>query len=199
MRQFARSEIFIHEGDKDRDVFVILAGCAKVLGDTQDGRTNILAIRVAGDIVGELSALDDQPRSASVAAATALSARAIDWNTFDTYLKDFPRANYLLHQHVLAKLRQATKSRVTLTGGAVHVRLAMVLHQLATTYGREQADGLLIDIPLSQVECAEFIGASVPSIQRALAELRRLGLVKTGYRRTVVLNLDGLYAVATGQ
>lgn len=198
VRRFDRGLTLMREGETDRDLYVLLRGYVKVLGDTRDGRTNMLAIRVAGDVVGEIAALDNQPRSASVVAVTPVTTRVIDWATFDGYLSAHPSANVVLRQSILAKLRQSTRFRVNLGGASVYVRLAGVLCQLALSYGRQTPDGLLIDVPLSQVECAEFVGAAEPSVHRALAELRRRDLIRTGYRRLYVTDFTGLYAAATG-
>ncbi len=67
----ARSETFRHayvlvrEGQDDRDFFLILAGAVHTCRSTPIG-TQVLASAGAGDIIGELSYLDGQPRSGTV-------------------------------------------------------------------------------------------------------------------------------------
>ncbi|MFC7482138.1 cyclic nucleotide-binding domain-containing protein [Luedemannella flava] len=48
-------------GESGTYVVVLTSGCVKVLGDPADGRTTLLAVRAAGDVVGELSVLDGEP------------------------------------------------------------------------------------------------------------------------------------------
>lgn len=62
-----------------RHVVVLLAGTAKVQATRPDGSAAILALRRAGDIVGELAVVGggSERRSASVVALEPLRGRAI--------------------------------------------------------------------------------------------------------------------------
>ena len=60
-------EVILREGRRGRELFVLLDGSATV---TREGRVvNILG---AGDHFGELAAIEDQPRTATVTATTDL-------------------------------------------------------------------------------------------------------------------------------
>ncbi|WP_434743462.1 Crp/Fnr family transcriptional regulator [Micromonospora sp. SH-82] len=185
-RRLARGDALIREGDVGDDVFVIVEGCTKVSGDTYDGRTTLLAVRVPGDIVGEFAALDGGRRSATVVACAPTVVRSVGRGAFDSYLATHPAADHAVRRSIVAKLRQATRLRVDAGGSAAEVRLARLLTYLSEVYGRPVAEGRLIDVPLSQAELAAMAGVSVPSVQRAMAVLRRRGLVVPGYRRLVV-------------
>jgi CRP-like cAMP-binding protein len=191
-----RGETLTREGDRAGDAFVILRGCVKVLGDTRDGHTTLLAIRASGDVIGELSAIDGWPRSATTITAQPTVTIRIGVAALQSFLSQHPRAALAMHRSVAEKLRQATRLRIDLGGASVLVRLIRILHNLAI-YGRECPEGLLIDIPLSQGELAALLGAAEPSVQRCLAELRRENLIITGYRRIIITDLEKLRALAT--
>jgi CRP-like cAMP-binding protein len=70
--------------------------------------------------------------------------------------------------------------------------LALVLTYLMEAYGRRCPEGTRIDVPLSQPELASLIGASEPSLHRALAELRTREVIGTRYRRLVVRDVEAL-------
>ncbi|GAA2641343.1 Crp/Fnr family transcriptional regulator [Dactylosporangium fulvum] len=199
VRRHVRGTTLIHEGAGGTDVHLLLKGCVKVLGDTSTGHTTLLAVRVPGDVVGELAALDGRPRSATVVAAVDTVTRVIDAGTLTAFITARPSVNAVLQRSITTKLRQATRFRVDLGGAPVLIRLARVLYQLSLGYGRAHPDGLLVDVPLSQPEIAALAGASEPSVQRALAELRRTAVVRTGYRRIVVRDLDRLKVLAVDQ
>jgi len=71
-------------------------------------------------------------------------------------------------------------------------RLARVLDELANADGQPTDTGIMVDPPLTQHELAGLVGASRESVVRALAELRRRGLVQTGRRSLVVCDPAGL-------
>ena len=56
---------FLLEGEGAQRVWVVLSGLVKVTSLHPDGNELLLAIRGPGELIGELSALDDQPRSAT--------------------------------------------------------------------------------------------------------------------------------------
>ncbi|WP_238005246.1 Crp/Fnr family transcriptional regulator [Dactylosporangium sp. AC04546] len=199
VRQHPRGTTLIHEGSNDTDTHLILRGCVKVLGDTGNGHTTILAIRAAGDLVGELAALDGQPRSASVIAMIDTVTRVIDAATLESFLAAQTGVSRVLQRSITTKLRHATRLRVDLGGASVLVRLARVLYQLCLGYGRAHTDGLLVDVPLSQSDFAALIAASEPSVHRALADLRQAGVVQTRYRQIVICNVDKLKLLAIDQ
>ena len=95
-----------------------------------------------------------------------------------------------------AKLRSATRRRVDFGSREVRIRLARVLLELTTAYGTATRDGVEIGVDLTQPELAALVGAAEPTVHRALAGFRRTGLVRTGYRRVVVLDRVRLETVA---
>lgn len=195
-RAYAPGATVFREGDQRHDVFLLLSGCVKVFAETGDGRAMLLAIRAAGELVGELSALDDGPRSATVIAARPVAALVIAPAAFRGFLRDHRTAEIAIRASLVAKLRQATRFRADMGGARVPVRLARVLQRLATDHGRTGTGGILIDVPLSQAEIAALVGAAEPSVRRSLAELRRTNVVTTGYRRLVVADMARLGSLA---
>lgn len=187
-RAYAPGESLIAEGDRSTEAFLLTGGFVKVLGHSSDGRRVLLGIRAAGDIVGELAATDGGPRSATVAAATEAAARVIPGARFEGFLTEHPGAFRALHRSTSAKLRLATRHRIDVTGAPVLVRLARVLDRFADAYGTACAEGVRIEVPLSQSELAALIGAAEPSVHRALLYLRRERILSTSRLRQVILD-----------
>src|SRR5581483_9178510 len=107
-RQYPESgRVLIREGDTTTSVYLLLAGWVKVTG-TVDGQDALLALRVGGDIVGELAALDGRPRLATVTTAGPVVARAISRADFVGLLNRDPRLALAVTRGVSDKLRTAT-------------------------------------------------------------------------------------------
>ena len=196
-RRFERDTPLMLVGEPGAEAFLITEGCVKVTGGSVEGYPVLLAIRMAGDLVGELAVLDGEPRSATVLAAAPTVARAIPAATLRRYLAEHPAVDSVLRNSVNAKFRQATRHRSEANGAPAPLRLARVLHRLAETYGEQRPGGVAIPVPLSQADLAALIGASEQSIRRTLADLRAQGIVKTSYRTMVIADLDGLQAWIT--
>src|SRR5690349_15197473 len=82
----ARVTIF-HEGDDAGPVVVLLAGRAKVGTVGGAGREAIVAVRGPGDLLGELSAIDGGPRSATVTTLEPVDALLVPGSGFAALLE----------------------------------------------------------------------------------------------------------------
>src|SRR5688500_16126673 len=69
-RRFGPGEVLVDFDEPSTDVFFLLAGTVRVLMRTASGKEVILDEMGAGDLFGELSAIDGVKRSANVTALT---------------------------------------------------------------------------------------------------------------------------------
>jgi CRP-like cAMP-binding protein len=76
--QLAPGQMLFMQDDPGDSFYVVHRGKADILIRTKDGAPSLIATLGPGDIVGEMSALTGQPRSATVRAAGPLSLVAID-------------------------------------------------------------------------------------------------------------------------
>src|SRR5579862_9021211 len=114
----------MRHGEPGHEAFLILEGCTKAIGDNPEGHQALLAVRMAGNIVGELSILDGQPRSATVQAASLTRVRVISGTELRDFIADHPATEAALQASVAAKLREAIRDRIDLNGAPVALRLA---------------------------------------------------------------------------
>lgn len=182
----------VRQGATDTHVVVLLDGYAKVTATGEAGTVTFLALRVGGDLVGELAAMDRNPRIATVTAGGAVTARVMDHIEFHRYLSLHTEVPLLLGSSIAMKLRGAVNKQVDFHGCAVPARVARVLYELAIKYGRPLGQGVELTVSLTQPELAGLVAASEPSVHKALASLRRNGVITTSYRRHRILDLPAL-------
>jgi CRP-like cAMP-binding protein len=178
----------IEEGKVESHVVILRRAVTKVTVAMADGRQALVGIRVSGDIVGEISAFNDTPRSATVTTCGPSVISVIHRGEFQPFLRGHPDAAIGIAGIVADRLRWANRRRVDFASYPVKVRLARVLADLAAAYGYRVPSGIVIGVRLIQPELATLCGAADISLQRALGELRVAGIVDTGYRRIIVLD-----------
>jgi len=187
----AGAPLFV-EGDLGGKVIILHAGHVKVFATGHDGHGILLAVRGPGDVLGDLSAIDGEPRSASGTTLEPVDAQVITGDDFRTFLAEAPGAGLALLRVVIARMRDSDRLRVEFGARDTLGRVAMRLVELAETVGEGNEGAIRITVPLTQDDLAGWVAASREAVARALASLRRRGLITTARREITVTDLDGL-------
>jgi CRP/FNR family transcriptional regulator, cyclic AMP receptor protein len=183
-RDYRAGEVIVSQEEPGDALFVLARGKVKVVLYGDSGREIILSIfKSPGDFFGEMSLLDDEPRSATVIAAEASRLLVLSRRDFHAHLAAHPRTALRVLAELSRRLRRADEVIGNLALLDVFGRLAGKLRELAGAEGEEVEDGVLIRQRPTQSEIAAMIGTSRETVSRALSELARRGdLVMTGKR-----------------
>jgi CRP-like cAMP-binding protein len=193
-RAFRRGSFLMTEGEASDHVIVLLGGRAKVSSYTAEGKEVVLAVRGPGDLLGELSAFDGEPRLATVSALEPIEALIVPSDRFTAFLEDHPRLAILLLETMTRRLRDSDRKRVEFGAYDTPGRVARRLIELVERYGEEDEGGpsVRISLSLTQDELAGWTGSSREAVSKALREFRDRGWVTTGRRSIVVVDVDAL-------
>src|SRR5688500_10998914 len=99
-------------GDTSDFVLVIQSGQVKASLYAVDGQEVVLGVRGPGELSGELSAIDRQPRSATVQAIEPVEALVVSSEAFMDFLRHHPRLPIMLLRDVSGRLRDADHKRI---------------------------------------------------------------------------------------
>jgi CRP-like cAMP-binding protein len=191
-RPFRRGAFIMTEGEASDHVVVLLKGRAKVSSYTMDGKEVVLAVRGPGELLGDFSALDGAPRSATVSALEPIEALILVSDRFLGYLEDHPRLAILLLQTWSRRVRDADRKRIEFGAYDTPGRVARRLLELVDRYGEGDGNSMRIDLSLTQDELAGWTGSSREAVSKALREFRDRGWIETGRRSITVLDVDAL-------
>ena len=195
-RHFQQGEAVFHEGDDAGGVVAILSGRVKVSLAGLAGREVVLGFPGPGELVGELAALTERPRSATVTAVEDVEALGVRGADFRRFVAEHPRIASLVFRHLADLVAESDRQQVDLATRDVTARIAARLVELVADAGEPAGGGIRITLALSQEELAAWTGASREAVAKALHSLRKLGWVQTGRRELTVLDLDGLRRLA---
>lgn len=184
------------EGDRSSTVVLVLTGRAKVFSLTEQGGEVLLAVRGPGALLGEMSALDGAPRSASVGALEPLETLVIPVEDFLEFLRTHPNAAVRIVRMIVGRLRDADRKRVEFGTYDALGRVALRLVELAERFGTSDGRSIRIGLPLTQDELAGWTGSSREAVAKALRTLRHQGVIETQRRSVSVLDLERLRARA---
>jgi len=195
-REYRRGAVLMREADRSDWVVVLRTGRVKISVDTAGGTEVMLAVRGPGSLLGELSAVDREPRSASVTAVEPVSALVVPLAGFEQFLQANGRVTFLLMRTLIGKLRDADRKRIEFGAHDTTGRVAARLIEMAERFGQPTAEGVKIALPFSQDELAGWTGASREAVSKALGTLRSRGLIRTSRMSVMILALDALRARA---
>jgi CRP-like cAMP-binding protein len=183
-------------GQLGDSVHFLKSGTVKIVAHGVGGKQTLLGLRGAGEILGEMSILDHQPRGSAVVAVDTVETFVVPAARFRAELERAPDLALIVMEFLVQRLRDADTKRAEYLSLDSTGRIAARIVELAERVGTGE-DSVTIALPMTQAELAGWAGASVESAGRALATLRKLGWIETERRRIVVHELEALRNRAT--
>ena len=186
LKKAPKNTFIIKEGDETKEMFLIKQGKADVMLNNHNGDELILSSLQEGDIFGELSLLDDQPRSANVIAKEDCLLLTINKADFFDFLNRNSNASIQVIKYLCQKLRNTNRIAQSYALMDVFERLVSYLYSEAQT----NAEGkLVITSPLSQKEIAVKICTGREVVSRMLKRLENDGYLSI-QNKAITINKD---------
>jgi CRP-like cAMP-binding protein len=110
-RRFKRGEQILSRDSESRDSFFVASGKVEVANFSSNGREIAYATIAEGGYFGELSAIDDRPRSAAVTAADDCVVAVMPRTAFIDLIRDDPQVS-LTVMNRLANVIRACDDRI---------------------------------------------------------------------------------------
>ena len=106
-REYAAGDVLLRQGETGVGLFVITEGRVRVTQHRDGGQEYELALLGKGDVVGEMSLLDDLPRSATATALESTKALVLPVWDFRAVVREAPEIGIKLLAVMSRRLRQA--------------------------------------------------------------------------------------------
>ena len=191
-RRYRKGSVLFVQGEQAERCFAIVSGAVKISAYHPDGREAVLAVLGPGDVFGELALFDQSPRSADATAMEDSELLSIDAKGLHEAISENPKLGLTMLRVLAERLRQSNEAFQDIAFFDVPGRVARRLADLADAHGRDASEGILIDFALSQESLAQMVGATRESVNKALALLKRRGLVARVGKRYVVSDVARL-------
>ena len=158
---------------------VLFVASGTVRLDRPAGRGRVtLALLGPGELVGEVAAVDDEPRTATVTAVEPAELAAVSRAAFVRALDRVPGFAANVIRLLATRLRDADATVVSLASMEVDRRVARQLLAFGDRYGIAGADGAVrVPLRLTQQDLASLVGASRERTNRALVAYKRRGWI----------------------
>ena len=172
-RNFPKGRTIVAEGEPSQSLYILLSGRAKVQRSDTEGKEVILSVLSAGECFGEMSLIDDAPRSASVITLESSDFMSIAKDSFKAVLVSSPEISLRIMKGLVKRLREADKKIETLALLDVYGRVARVLLDFSEPVGNDR----IVKNKLPRQEIAKMIGASREMVSRVMKGLETEGYI----------------------
>jgi CRP/FNR family cyclic AMP-dependent transcriptional regulator len=181
-RRHPKNAVVINEGDDSGSLYVILEGRVKVYLTDAAGKEVILNTLGAGEYFGEVSLLDDAPRSASIITLEDCRFGVLRKEAFIDSITNHPHIAFKIIQGLTLRLRALSDNVRSLALMDVYGRVARLLLELA-----EEDDGRqVIEDKLTHNDIAARVGASPKMVGRIMLELKKGGYLRKAGPRLII-------------
>jgi CRP-like cAMP-binding protein len=179
-REFRRGDVLFREGEPGREMYVIQAGKVNITKTVRETE-KILATLGAGEFFGEMSILNNKPRSAGAVVAEDAKLLVIDPKTFEAMIRGNVEIAVRLIKKLSDRLQEADEQIENLLLRDPNSRVVHYLLQAASKRGKETPQGRLVHVNLNELHGR--MGVSAQEVQDAVnktARARILSIVPEG-------------------
>ena len=164
-------------------VFIVKTGTIKITRVNDEGKEVILALMGAYDIVGEMSVVDGEARSANVLAQENCELYAIRSEDFLDVLKSNFKISFLLMNELAARIRKSDQHIEALSLSDAEHRIGVSILNLAEEMGVIRQGRVTIENLPFQQDIANMSGTSRETVSRILKIFEdRDMLTKSGHK-----------------
>ena len=196
VRQFRPRDDILSEGERPSDIDLILSGFACRYKQLEDGRRQIIAFLLPGDLCDHhglvLPAMDH-----SIGALTPVTSAKIDCGSLEALMADHRRIARSFWWEALVAAAIQREWTVNLGQRDAFERVA---HLLCEIFYRLRSVGLTddmsCDLPITQGDLADATGMTSVHVNRTLQDLRSRELIVLTGKRLAVLDLAKLRRAA---
>ncbi|WP_154829635.1 Crp/Fnr family transcriptional regulator [Dietzia kunjamensis] len=196
---WAEGDPLVLAGDELSGSYLVVSGRVRVTRDTVDGREITVDIAAPGDTVGPLRT-EPAVATESAWAMETTCALFLPADSLAEVVGDHPRLALALMWMQQERLTQARDSEIARATQSVDRRVASALLYLDRKFGSPQRDGSsLLQVRLRRDDIAGLAGSTVESASRAMAALKRAGVIDSGREWVSVLDPIALDRLTAGE
>ncbi len=187
-----KGEVFFTPMDLAETLFVLRKGSVRIYRKSPDGRELTLAVIRSGTVFGEMALTGQRLQNSYAEGLEPSEVAAMCRADVERMIIEKPRVGLQL-VHLLSDRLAAYETKMEALGlKEVPARLASVIHRLIEEQGVRTSEGYNLPIRYTHDQLATMIGSTRASTTRAVAALRRRGVIETRRRYIHVGDLQTL-------
>jgi CRP/FNR family transcriptional regulator len=190
-RRFQPGHVIHAEGEIPPSFCAIVSGVVKLMKSLPNGSQQIVGLAGPGDFLGR--PFGGEARASAVAASEV----KLCWfprATIESLASESSEVKRWLFEHVSDELEKAQEWIMLLGRMTAEQKFAAFLLSVARKHRQQgsaatAASGdILVALPLSRTEIADYLGLTIETVSRQIARLRERGVISVGSARSLVIH-----------
>lgn len=189
---YPQGAVLFVEGQAPRGVYIVCGGRVKLSTTSREGKTLILRIAEAGEVLGLHATVSGKPYELTGETLQPCQLDFIRRDDFLRFLQHHGDACLNAAQHLSQNCQNAYEMIRSLgLSHSVGEKLARLLLEWASD-GENTKEGIRIKISLTHEEIAQLIGTSRETVTRVLSEFREKKFAHLRGSTLMIMNRPGL-------
>lgn len=191
--KITKGDYLFQEGMTGEGIYIILSGKVQISKITSDGQELMFRICDKNDIVGETILFSYSPKHLLTAKILEDGEVALIRN--DILENELFKNSALAFDFMKWMSDQYRKTQTKFRDLILHGKkgaLYSTLIRMTNSYGVNKEDGILIDLPITNQDLGNFCGTSRESVNRALSELKKEGVISYSKGKITIHDLTFL-------
>lgn len=167
-RSYKAGTVLFREGEEGKNMYVIQSGRVQITRRV-GGQDAVLAVLPTGEFFGEMSIINDRPRSATATVLEDAVLLEIDGKTFEAMIRGNSEIAVRMVKKLADRLEQADRQIEMLLYREPNHRVVHFLRGEAQRVGRPHPAG--VAIPINEAVLAERVGLNRDEVRQVLNRL----------------------------
>lgn len=190
--RYKKGETVLYAGDDAPGAFMLVHGYVRLYSISKEGEELTLIVYKPGDIFPMLLAVSNVPNPYYIETVTPCELYRAPKDEFLSFIKSNGDVLFELTKRVLIRLGGLLSRMEYLAFGNAYQKIASILHICAERFGEESGTNIIVQVPLTHKDVANFVGVTRETASIEIKKLERKGIITFRGRHVVVKNLSNL-------
>ena len=194
-RSYNSGEEVVRYTDPTDDVYFLVSGTVRATIYTLSGKEVAFRDLSPGELFGDLSALDGEPRCATIKALEDCAMVTMGASQLEGVILAYPRAALEMMREMASLIRLLTERTLEISTLDVASRVCSELVRLSESSGSRLPDNpnhINIERPPTHEAIANRINTHREAVTKALSRLERDHVIVKSRGTLIILDIDGL-------
>lgn len=188
-KKYPPKTLLFHQADSSTELYIVKRGKVRVYKEALSHTEITIVVFGPGDVIGEYSIIDNQPRSTAAKTVGQATLWQINRERFLYHLHTIPALGVGMCDLLVSKARWCATYADTIAQYDGASRFLRLMMQYNEQWGQDGPNGeRIIDFGMTQVDLASLAGISRTTLNRKLNDWHKRGILRYHRRKIILYN-----------